>query len=149
MKKHTKSLVTVAMVLGFGTLALSAQSGAATTHLSAAAGHSGAATKEVGKAGLASGEAGVKVVSGVAAVPVYVSGTALQAAGSVVTAVGNASTAAGETATEGAGEIWDFATGDPEKRPALSRERAVPPVRNANAARLADLPPSMVLQARR
>lgn len=149
MKKPTKSLVLVATVLGFGTLALSAQSCAATSHLSAAAGHSAAASAEVGKAGLASGAATVKVAFGVAAVPVYVSGAALATAGSVVSAVGDASAAAGATAKEGADEIWDFATGDPAKRPVLNRERGVPPVPNANAARLADLPPSAVLQARR
>lgn len=82
--------------------------------------------------------------------PVFVSGAALAGTGSVVAAVGDSVAASGTAATEGAGELWDFANGDAAAaRPVLNRERGVPAVTNANAARLADLPPSAVLNAKR
>jgi hypothetical protein len=126
MKNIIKSVVSLAVVLTWGTVALSAQSCAAVTHVSKAAGHSAAASGEIVAAGVESGAASVKVVSGVVAVPIFASGAVVASAGSLVASVGESAVAAGKTTAEGAEKLWDFATGDPAKRPAIDRTRAVP-----------------------
>jgi hypothetical protein len=148
MKTSTKTLVSFAMVLSWGTLALSAQSCAATSNISAAAGHSAAASKEMVKAAGHSGAASVKVVSGVVAVPVFVSGAAIATTGSIVSAVGESAAAAGKTTTEVAEKLWDSSTRDPAKRPPLDRDHAVPPAKKITAAKPLDPAPGAMLKAK-
>ncbi len=148
MKNIIKSVTSVAMVLGLGTVALSAQSCAAVTHVSNAAGHSAAASGEVVAAGVESGAAAVKVVSGVAAVPVFVSGAVVASAGTVVASVGESAVAAGTTTTQGAGKLWDFATDDPAQRPALERTRAMPPPKAPATKKPTDPSPAEAMQVK-
>ncbi|HYP17830.1 MAG TPA: hypothetical protein VEQ65_11520 [Opitutus sp.] len=150
MKTHIKFMVTLAMVLGLGTVALSAQSCAAANHLSAAGRHSANASGELVAAGAESGAASVKVVSGVAAVPVFASGAIVASAGTVLNAVGESAVAAGTTTTQGAEKLWDFSTSDPTQRPALDRARAVPPARQTTVRhKAADPSPAEALKATR
>lgn len=148
MKNIIKSVTTVAMVLGLGTVALSAQSCAAVAHVSNAAGHSAAASGEVVAAGVESGAAAIKVVSGVAAVPVFASGAVVASAGAVVASVGESAMAAGTTTAEGAGKLWDFATDDPAQRPALDRTRAVPAPKIPETKKPADPSPAEAMKVK-
>ena len=148
MKNLTKNLVTVAMVLGLGTIAMSAQSCAAVNHASNAVGHSMAASGEVAAAGAESGAALVKTAAGVVAVPVMLSGAAVATGGSVVAAVGESSVAAGEETLFGGAKLWDFASGgDAASRPPMQRERAVPTKKAAALPK--DLSPAEAVKAKR
>jgi hypothetical protein len=147
MKTPTKTLVSFAMVLSWGTLALSAQSTAAPSHVSAAFGHSAAASKEIVKAVGHSGAASVNVVSGIVAMPVFVSGAVMGATGFIVSVVGESAAAAGKTTTEAAEALWDSSTGDPAKRPPLNRDRAVP-AKKITSAKPIDPAPGAMLKAK-
>ena len=149
MKTATKMYALVAVLLSWGTIALSAQSTAASHHVSAAAAHSGAASAEVAKAGIQSGAASAEVIGDVIAVPVFISGTAIASAGSIVSAVGESAVAAGNATTGIAERVWDSSTGDPAKRPVLNRDRAVPPSKKITAAKPVDPAPGAMLKTKR
>ena len=146
MKTATKMYTSVAVVLSWGALALSAQSTAASHHVSAAVAHSGAASAEVAKAGIQSGAASAEVVGDVIAVPVFISGVALASAGSIVSAVGDSAVAEGNATTGIAEKVWDSSTGDPAKRPAITRERAVPASKKITAVKPVDPAPGVMLR---
>lgn len=61
----------------------------------------------------------MRLVSGVVAVPVWMSG-------GVSTGVGTSLKHSGKTAGRVATNLWDAATGDPAKRPALDRTIGLP-----------------------
>lgn len=149
MKTLRKQLAFVATVLGWGTVALSAQSCAAPVHVSNAVVHSATASGEVASAAGESVLAVAKSASGVAAVPVHLSGKAVQASGHAIAASGEAAVAAGDGAARGGEKLWDFASGDPSARPKLDRERSVPPAtKPAPPARGADPAPAEVMKSR-
>ncbi len=133
MKTSLKSVFSLALVLIFGAVALSAQSCAAVDHVSKAATHSGAASGEASAAVVDSGAASGKVVTTVAAVPLWMSGAAVQGSGTVVNAVGTASAQAGAAIVKGAEKMWDTSTGDPAQRPALNRSVGLPAAKPAAA----------------
>ncbi len=147
--KFSKISALVAIVLSWGALALSAQSTGASHHLSAAAAHSGAASAEVAKAGAQSGAASAEVVADVIVVPVFISGVAMASTGSVLSAVGDSAVAVGNATTRIAEKVWDSSTGDPTKRPALNRDRAVPAARKITAVKTGDPAPGVVLNTKR
>lgn len=126
MKNLTKSGM-FAMTLVLGATALSAQSCASVDHFTKASTHalaaSGEASRAVGHSVAGSG----RVVSGVVAVPVWVSGAVVAGSGAVVSAVGQSMAEGGDAVMQGGDKIWDFSNGDPAKRPALNREKALPP----------------------
>lgn len=128
MKILLPSIGSLAVVLLFGTTAMSAQSCAATKSLVDAGHHAGVASGEASAAGGASITASAQSVAGVAAVPVWMSGAVVEGGGNVLSALGGSTAHAGAAATHGAKKMWDFATGDAASRPALARERAVPPL---------------------
>ena len=148
MKTATKMYVSVAVVLSWGTVALSGQSTAASHHVSAAAAHSGAASAEVAKASAHSGAASAEVFGDVIALPVFISGVAIASAGSVVSAVGDSAVSAGNATTGIAEKVWDSSTGDPAKRPAINRERAVPASKKITAVKPVDPAPGVMLKAK-
>lgn len=148
MKRATKIYVSLAVVLSWGTLALSAQSTAASHHVSAAAAHSGAASAELAKAGVQSGAASAEIVADVIAVPVFISGVAITSAGSIVSAVGDSAVAAGNATTGIAEKVWDSSTGDPAKRPVLNRERVVPAAKKITAVKPVDPAPGVKLKGK-
>ena len=127
MKTFTPSLGFLAVVLLFGTTALSAQSSAVTTSLAKAGRHLGTASGEAFTASGASVAASGQVVSGIAAVPVWMSGGVVKGSGHVLTALGEGTTQTGAAIGRGADKLWDFSTGDAASRPPMARERAVPP----------------------
>lgn len=147
MKTSLKSVFSLAMALTFGALALSAQSCAVVDHTSKAVGHSAAASGEVSAAVVQSGAASGQAVTAVAAVPLWMSGAVVQGSGTVVASVGNASAQAGAAVTAGAEKMWDSATGDPAKRPALNRQVGVPAVPPTPVpAKRQDPPPAEALK---
>lgn len=147
MKTSLKSLLSVAMVLAFGAVALSAQSCAVVDHASNAAQLSAQASGEAVAAAGASVVGSAQVASGVAAVPVWVSGAAVASGGAVVVASGEAAARAGVATAKGADQLWDFATSDPAKRPALNREVGVPPAK-APASKPRDPTPAEALKTK-
>lgn len=152
MKNSLKSLLSFAVALTFGAALLSAQSCAAVDHVSAAAQHSVAASGEASGAVVESGVASGKALAGAAAVPVWMSGAVVQGSGAVATSIGQASSEAGRGLTTGAAAMWDSASGDPAKRPALNRTVGVPaaPATTAPApvpAARKDPPPSEALKS--
>ena len=127
MKNIPRSLFGIALLLG--AVPLSAHTGGISQNVSQAANLSAAAS---GQAVAASGELGVaaaKAVAGTAALAFWTGGSTVSAAGTVVAAVGESTAAAGNTLARGGEKLWDFASGDPQKRPALDRTRSVPPLR--------------------
>ena len=132
--------VRFAVLLVFGTTALSAQSCAAAGHVSNSAALSVAASGEALSAAGDSAKASLKVVSGVVAVPVMLSGAAIGGSGAVVASAGAAIKGDGE-------KMWDFATGDPAKRPTPNREKSVPPLKAA-PVKAADPSPAEALKSK-
>jgi len=106
---------------------LSAQSCAAAGHASNAVTLSAAGSGEASAAAVDSARGSLKVVAGIVAVPVWLSGSAVTGSSALVAGVGAVSAEVGSDLTTGGKELWDFATGDPARRPALNRERSVPP----------------------
>lgn len=132
MKKLLKLFGSFSVALALGVTALSAQSCAATNQFSKASTHAIAASGEVSAAVGHSAAGSVRVVSGVAAVPLWMSGAVAAGSGAVVSAVGESMGKGGETTMKGADEMWDFANGDPAKRPALNRGKGLPPRKPAS-----------------
>ena len=147
MKIFTQSLGSFAVVLLWGTTALSAQSHAAKTSAANATHHAAAASGEAFTASGDSVTASAGAVSSIAAVPVWMSGAALTGSGNLLAAVGGATVHAGVAVAHGAEKMWDFATGDPACRPALARERAVPPLTMAGS-KTKDCSPGEAMRAR-
>ena len=148
MKTAAKISALFAIVLSWGAIALSAQSTAASHHVSAATAHSGAASAEVAKAGIQSGAVSAELVADVIAVPVFISGVAIASTGSIVSAIGESAVAAGNAATGIAEKVWDSSTGDPAKRPGLNRERAVPAAKKITAVKPVDPAPGVMLRGK-
>ncbi len=139
MKTLHTCLFTFGAALAVGAAPLLAHSGAVSQHVSNAATLSASAS---GQAIAASGELAVattKVASGAAAVAFWTAGSAVASAGSTVAAVGHSTAVAGSTVAQGAEKMWDFASSDPARRPAVNRERSVPPLKQTVRC---DPPPS-------
>lgn len=84
-----------------------------------------------GQAVAASGEiavAAVKTTAGAAALAFWTGGSTVAGAGHVVKAVGDSTAKTSTAVTHGADHLWDFASGDPARRPTANRERSVPPL---------------------
>lgn len=110
-----------------------AQSAGFSQNVAGAAAHSGAASHQ---ALLGSGQAltaGAQAVAGVGAVAFWTGGSVAQSSGAASTALGEVGTAVGSSVSKGGGELWDFASGDPARRPALDRTRSVPPLPSSAA----------------
>jgi hypothetical protein len=126
MKNHLRTVLSIAMALGFGAVALSAQSCAAVNHASNAVQLSGEAVSESVAAGGESVVGSVKVASAVAAVPVWMGSQVIAGSGAVIEKVGESAADVGAAGAHGAEKMWDFATSDPAKRPPLSRDVGLP-----------------------
>lgn len=124
MKNIAPSLL---LALALGGTSLSAQSCAATRHFAAASTHAANASGEVLAAGAASAAGSVQSAAAVVAVPVWMSGAAVSGAGAVSTVIGDATASAGTALGRGGDKLWDFASGDPAKRPALDDTHPVMP----------------------
>ena len=135
------------LILGIG--AVTSQSCAAAGHLSQAVVLSGNASGESVRAVGVSAQGSVQVLSGVAAIPVFLSGAALAGSGNLVASVALASAEMGAELSRGGKAMWDFATSDPAARPALDRQRSVPPLKNQAAPRPVDPPPGVAMKAAR
>jgi hypothetical protein len=147
MKTSLKFTAHFALVLAVGTTALSAQSCAAAGHASNAVVLSAAGSGEALAAAGDSAKGSLRVAAGIVAVPVWLSGTAVTGSGALVAGVGAASAEAGSGLTSGGKELWDFASGDPARRPALNRLKSVPPLRKT-PAKPADPSPAEALKAK-
>jgi hypothetical protein len=147
MKTFTQSLGSLAVVLLFGTTALSAQSSATTTSFTNAGHHASAASGEASAASGAAVTGSAQAVAGVAAVPVWMSGVVVTGSGEVLKTVGNSAVQAGKSTVHGAEKMWDFASGDVASRPPMARERAVPPA-PAVVRKAKDPSPAEALQAK-
>ncbi len=126
MKILPASLFAVSL-LALAASPLAAQSTGFSQNIANSAAHSGAASEHVM---LGSGEAiaaGSRVVAGAGAVAFWTAGSVAQGSGAVSTALGEAGTATGSAVAKGGTQLWDFASGDPARRPALDRTRSVPP----------------------
>jgi hypothetical protein len=121
-----RSLACFAVALLLAPLAAPAQSEAASANVSAAATASGTASAQTVAAAAHASVGSFRLVSGIAAVPVWMSGTVSTGAGRVSTQIGKDSVRAGT-------ELWDFATGEPAKRPPLARDIAIPKKETATA----------------
>lgn len=142
MKTFPTRILSLSAALALTGTPLLAHSGAVSQHVSNAATHSAAAS---GQAIAGSGEvavAALKTTSGAAAIAFWTAGTAVSGAGTVVGAIGNSTAHAGGTVAQGAEKMWDFASGDPARRPTVNRERSVPPLKQTVRR---DPPPSEML----
>lgn len=146
MKTPLKLIARFAVVLVFGTTALSAQSCAAAGHVSNAVTLSGRASGEALSAVGDSAKGSLKVASGIVAVPVMLSGVAVGGSGALVAGVGVVSAEVGRSVANDGKKLWDFASGEPDKRPALNRERSVPPLKKVPATPV-DPSPAEALKA--
>jgi hypothetical protein len=146
MKNSIKYLGSFTLALTLGAAALSAQSCAAAGHVSNAVTLSAAASGETLAAVGDSAASGVKVVAGVAAVPIWLSGAALTSGGAIVASGAAVSAEVGAGTVKGADQLWDFATGKPEQRPHVNRERAVPPLKKTDAKPMDPAPATMLKQ---
>ena len=132
MKTSLRQCLSLVATLCLGTVSLSAQSCA-----------------QASAAVAASAAGSIKIAASAVAVPLWMSGQVVAGSGAVVKAVGESASQAGQSAARGAEEVWDFATGDPEKRPALDRGLGVPPAKAAPApAPVKDPPPAAALPAK-
>ncbi|HEY4299988.1 MAG TPA: hypothetical protein VGM73_03875 [Candidatus Didemnitutus sp.] len=123
MKHTTRTLLVLVAALVCDAANLSAQSGASTESAVTASGEAGEA--------IARSTTGVlRLASGVAAVPLWLGGAGVAISGAASTSTGESLAATGRAAIKGGDHWWDFATDDPAMRPAMNRERAVPPTRN-------------------
>lgn len=116
-----------ASLLALAASPLAAQSTGFSQNIANSVAHSGAASEH---ALLGSGEAiaaGTRVVAGAGAVAFWTGGSVVQGAGAVSSALGEVGAAAGSAVAQGGTQLWDFATGDTTRRPALDRTRSVPP----------------------
>ena len=144
MKTHPTA--TVLLTLALGALPLSAQSAGLSQNVSNAVTLSGGASAQ---AVAASGELGVaaaRTVAGTAALAFWTGGGTVSAAGNVVAAAGASTAATGQTLARGGEALWDFASGDPAKRPALDRTRSVPPAAPVRPAARKDPSPAEVMR---
>ena len=119
MKNRSHLLKSFAVALLFAPLAVFAQSDAASAHAAHALKDSGRASAESVAVAAHASVGSFRLVSGVAAVPVWLSGATLASAGQVSTQLGKDSARAAQ-------DLWDFATGEPAKRPPLNREVGLP-----------------------
>jgi hypothetical protein len=134
------------LLLAAGAMPLSAHPGGVSQNVSNAATLSSAASAQ---AIAASGELGVaaaKTVSGAAALAFWTGGSAVATTGTVVAAVGESTAKAGTTVMQGGDRLWDFASGDPAKRPALDRTRSVPPLAPVRPTTKKDPPPAEMMR---
>lgn len=137
----TNSTLLFALVVALTPMAALAQSASASTNLGNSVSHSAAASREILLAGSNAVAGSVKLTAGAFAVPVWMSGA-------VVTGVGDALTHGGTAASTAADKMWDAATGDPDQRPALNREIALPKPQKT-AARPKDPSPADALKTGR
>ena len=138
-----RALASFAAALLLAPLAVHAQSTAASTHVSAAVTASGTASAEAVAAAAHATVGSFRLVSGIAAVPVWMSGAAS-------TAVGRVSTQIGKDSARASADLWDFATGEPGKRPPLDRAVALPQKKEiAAVAKPRDPSPAEALKSAR
>ena len=144
----TNSTLLLALVVALTPMAALAQSASASTNLGNSVSHSAAASREILLAGSNAVAGSVKLTSGALAVPVWMSGAVVTGSGAIVTGVGDALTHGGTATSKAADKMWDAATGDPDQRPALNREIALPKPQKT-AARPKDPSPADALQTGR
>jgi hypothetical protein len=144
---HREIHCALLLLLGIG--AFSSQSCVAAGHISQAVVLSGNASAESVRAVGESAQGSVQVVSGFSAIPVYLSGAVLAGSGNLVASAALASAEMGAELSRGGKALWDFATSDPAARPALDRQRSVPPLKNQAAPRPSDPPPGVAMKAAR
>ncbi len=125
--KTLRTLPLLILIFGVTASGVCAQSCAATDNFSAAGSHAVKASGEVLASGAASVAGSVQAGAAVVAVPVWMSGQVLHSAGALSTAIGKGADKAGAGMAHGGEQLWDFASGDPEHRPALDRGHAVVP----------------------
>lgn len=118
-----------------------AQSKPVSAHVAKSAKHSVAIPRHLLHAGGHSLAGSVRMVSGVAAVPVWM-------IGGVSTGVGTSLKHSGKAAGQTANTMWDSATGDPAKRPALDRNIGLPKLKKP-ATRRHDPSPAEALKQTR
>ena len=135
MNTFTRSFRSIGLVLLLGTVGLSAQSCAAVNTLGNASGHALNASGELAASGAASVKGSVQAGSAIVAVPVWMSGAAVSGVGALSSALGESATKVGEKTIEGGDKLWDFAADDAAQRPAMERNRAVPPAPAAAPAK--------------
>lgn len=138
MKNLSCSLASLAFALSFGASGLFAHSDDPAVHAVRGSG-------EVSLAVAGSAASVGQVASGVVAVPLWVSGGVARGAGTVLKVSGTASADAGQAATQGARELWDFATGETSARPPLNRTLGVPAARTTPAK---DLSPAEAMRSK-
>jgi hypothetical protein len=147
MKIFPTRQIHCALLLLLGIGAFSSQSCVAAGHISQAVVLSGNASVESVRAVGESAQG--SVVSGFTAIPVYLSGAVLAGSGNLVASAALASAEMGAELSRGGKALWDFATSDPAVRPALDRQRSVPPLKNQGAPRPIDPPPGVAMKAAR
>lgn len=127
------------------TPSLLAESGTVPRHVSNAATHSGQAA---GHALGASGELGTSIFKtgvGAAALASTAAGGVVAGSGAATAAASKGVEQAGERAIDGAGRLWDFASGAPSARPTSDRTRSLPPPARSSVRR--DPPPAAMIPA--